>query len=265
MTRLDIELVKRGLAQSRERAKEYIAGGTVLVNGKQAKKPSDSVCENDDIQIIGDTLKYVGRGGLKLEKALTDFAIDISGCVCLDIGASTGGFTDCMLQNGASKVYAVDVGHGQLAERLRSDYRVVNIEGVNVKDISAEMFAEQISFVSADLSFISVRYAADAAKEILENGGEAVFLIKPQFEAGKKHLTKGGIVKDKKVHAEVLESLCEYFCSLCFDIAGLVPSPIKGGDGNIEYLIHLVKHDSFTSCNFDFKGVCEQAFAALKG
>ena len=265
MTRLDLELVNRGLAQSRERAKEHISNGTVTVNGRPAKKPSVDVNDEDVIEVTGGALKYVGRGGLKLECALSRFSIDISELVCLDIGASTGGFTDCMLQNGAKMVYAVDVGHGQLAEKLKSDSRVLNVEGVNVKDISSDMFSEPISFISADLSFISVRYAAEAAKDILCNGGAAVLLIKPQFEAGKKNLSKSGIVKDRKVHTAVLESLCEYFCSLCFEIRGLIPSPIKGGDGNIEYLIYLVKQDSFTTCDIDFKGVCERAFATLKG
>ena len=265
MSRLDFELVKRGLAQSRERAKEHIQNGEVIVNGRCARKPSDEVSENDDICLVGETLKYVGRGGLKLEKALFEFKINLSGRTCLDIGASTGGFTDCMLQNNACKVYAVDVGHGQLAEKLVNDPRVINIEGVNVKDICSDMFSELIDFICADLSFISVKYAADAARDILQRDGEAVLLIKPQFEAGKEHLSKGGIVKDKSVHVDVLKSLCAYFCSIGFEISGLIPSPIKGGNGNIEYLIHLVKRDCFTAYNIDFKELCGWAFASLKG
>ena len=260
-SRLDAELVRRGLAASRERAKEYIQSGSVLVNGSPAKKPSETVSADDDIVIVGDTLKYVGRGGLKLEEALSSFGIDLSGKTCLDIGASTGGFTDCMLQHGARKVYAVDVGHGQLAEKLRSDARIVNIEGVNVKDLTPDMISEPIDFVSADLSFISVRYAADAAGVILQSGGEAVLLIKPQFEAGRKYLSKTGVVRDKKAHIIVLESLCGYFQSIGFGIRGIVPSPIKGGDGNIEYLVYLVKPNSFTPQKFDYSAIVQTAFS----
>ena len=259
--RLDAELVRRRLATSRERAKEYIQSGAVTVNGIPAKKPSDTVSEGDDIKLIGETLKYVGRGGLKLEGAVNAFAIDLSGKTCLDIGASTGGFTDCMLQHGAQKVFAVDVGHGQLAEKLRSDDRVVNIEGVNVKDLTHELITEPIDFISADLSFISVRYAADAAKLMLKSDGEAVLLIKPQFEAGRKNLSKNGIVRDSKVHADVLESLCGYFQSIGLAVKGVVPSPIKGGDGNIEYLAHLVKSGTFTSHKIDYKRIVQSAFS----
>lgn len=259
--RLDAELVRRGLATGRERAKEYIQSGSVAVNGVPAKKPSETVSECDDIKLVGETMKYVGRGGLKLEGALNAFSIDLHGKICLDIGASTGGFTDCMLQNGAQKVYAVDVGHGQLAEKLKSDSRVVNIEGVNVKDLTSDLISEAIDFVCADLSFISVRYAADAAKLMLSDGGESVLLIKPQFEAGRRNLSKTGIVRDKKVHADVLESLCGYFRSLGFTVNGVVVSPIKGGDGNIEYLVHLVKSKVFTSDNIDYKAIVSSAFS----
>lgn len=259
--RLDAELVRRGLATSRERAKEYIHSGSVTVNGTPAHKPSDTVSDSDDIKLIGETLKYVGRGGLKLEGAVKAFGIDLCGKTCLDIGASTGGFTDCMLQYGAVKVYAVDVGHDQLAEKLKSDARVVNIEGVNVKDLTPELISEPIDFISADLSFISVRYAADAAIRILKPSGEAVLLIKPQFEAGRKNLSKTGIVRDKKVHVEVLESLCGYFQSIGFSVKDVIPSPIKGGDGNIEYLAHLVKSDAFTSHSPDYKSIVQIAFS----
>lgn len=252
MSRLDAELVRRGLAQSRERAKEYIASEKVTVNGTIAKKPSESVSESDKIELSGETLKYVGRGGLKLEKAMLHFNIDVAEKICLDIGASTGGFTDCLLQFGAKTVYAVDVGHGQLAEKLRNDPRVINIEGKNVRDIKASDFACSVDFVCADLSFISVKYAADAAARVLDIGGRAVLLIKPQFEAGKKFISKGGIVRDSKVRAKVLEETCRYITSLNFEILGLVPSPIKGGDGNTEYLIYIVKRDRFTPYDADF-------------
>ena len=262
MVRLDSELVRRGLAKSRERAKEHILRSEVSVNGRIASKPSENVSEADEIAVLGESLRYVGRGGLKMEGAIESFGLDLNGLTCLDIGASTGGFTDCMLQHGAKKVFAADVGHGQLAEKLCRDSRVVSLEGVNVKDITPEMLGEKIDFVSADLSFISVRYALDSAGRILGPGGQAVLLIKPQFEAGKKNISKGGIVKDRAVHLEVLSSLCGCFCSSCFEIKGLIPSPIKGGDGNIEYLVYLIKRSSPTAVNIDCRSVVEAAFGA---
>ena len=265
MNRLDAELVKRGLAASRERAKEYIRRGEVSVNGRTAKKPSDPVSDADEITVTGETLRYVGRGGLKLECALSEFGINLSGLICLDIGASTGGFTDCMLQNGAERVYAADVGHGQLHEKLLSDSRVISLEGVNVKGISEEMFPEKIDFISADLSFISVRFAADAAKRVLGDGKGAVLLIKPQFEAGRSALSKSGVVRDKKAHVAVLKDLCGYFVANGFGIKGLIPSPIKGGDGNAEYLVYLVKQNYFTAFDADFSGICERALSEKEG
>ena len=262
--RLDSELVRRGLAQSRERAKEYILAGMVTVNGRAAQKPSDTVSEGDEISVTGQTLKYVGRGGLKLEHALKVFGINLSGLTCLDIGASTGGFTDCMLQSGAAFVFCTDVGHGQLAEKLKNDPRVENIEGINVKDIVAETFSRKIDFVSADLSFISCRYAAEAADRVLSDGGEAVLLIKPQFEAGRKNISKGGIVKDMSVHIKILEELTALFSASGFEIKGLAPSPIRGGDGNIEYLVHLVKQKDFTPLRLDISAVCGEAFTKMR-
>ncbi len=262
--RLDYELVARGIATARERAKEYIKSGKVYVNGSLAKKPSDLVCETDDINIIGETLRYVGRGGLKLEGAIHNFSLKLNGLICADLGASTGGFTDCMLQNGASKVYAIDVGHGQLAQKLIDDNRVINIEGMNVKDLDADFLGEKVDFIAGDLSFISCTHSADTAKRILKDDGEAVLLIKPQFEVGKSGLSKNGIVRDKKEHIKCLESLTLYFTSIGFKIVNLCFSPIKGGDGNIEYLVHLVKLDSFTSKSFDYKRIVEDAFASHK-
>lgn len=264
-TRLDAELVMRGLASSRERAKEYIQSGMITVNGSAVAKPSFLVDEASQIALSGETLRYVGRGGLKLEGAIKQFGLKLSDKICLDIGASTGGFTDCMLQNGAKKVYAADVGHGQLAAKLLNDSRVVNLEGVNVKDLTPDLFSEQIDFISADLSFITVKFAIDAASMILSFGGEAVYLIKPQFEAGRSSIAKGGIVKDKKVHIKVLESVCQHLCSRNFAVTGLVPSPIKGGDGNIEYLAYCVKQHDFTPSMIDCKVVCELAFRSFKG
>ena len=264
MSRLDSELVGRGLVGSRERAKEYIISGQVFVNSTAAKKPSMEVASSDEIEIRGETLKYVGRGGLKLESAIKAFNIEISGLVCLDIGASTGGFTDCMLQNGAKKVLAVDVGHGQLAEKLSNDCRVVSMEGVNVKDLTADMLTEPIDFAASDLSFISARFAAYTLKDILPDGKSAVLLIKPQFEAGRQYLSRSGIVKDKKAHISVLKELCAEFESLGFNVLGLMPSPISGVDGNIEYLIHLVKYNDFTHRDFDFSAIVDAAFKQVK-
>lgn len=262
MSRLDRAAVDRGIAKSRERAKEYIAEGRVFVNGKAVTKPSAEVSDSDEITLSGEEMRYVGRGGLKLEKALSEFKIDVSGLTCLDIGASTGGFTDCLLQNGAKKVYAADVGHGQLAEKLRADDRVVCSEGVNVKDFTAETFPEPIDFICADLSFISARFAADAAALLLREGCSAVILIKPQFDAGRKNIGKNGVVKDPKAHAEVIESLVGYFNSIGLTVCGLAVSPIKGGDGNTEYLAHLKKQENIAEFAIDFKKFC---LSALKG
>ncbi len=260
-SRLDAEIVKRGLAPSRERAKEYIQKGCVTVNGKAITKPAFAVLESDDILVIGETLKYVGRGGLKMEAAVNAFCLDLADKICVDLGASTGGFTDCMLQNGAKKVYAIDVGHGQLAQKLVSDKRVINLEGVNVKDVSDDTVSDKVDLVSADLSFISCKYAIDAANRLLEENGIAIILIKPQFEAGKSNIAKGGIVKDKKAHISVLSEVCAYMNLSGFKLISLIPSPIKGGDGNVEYLAHLVKQSDFTPNIFDYKAIVDKAFS----
>lgn len=261
MPRLDAELVARGIAASREKGKGYIKDGKILVNGKVETKPSAEVAESDIIVYTGEAEKYVGRGGLKLEKAISYFNIDLSGLVCLDLGASTGGFTDCMLQNGALKVFAVDVGHGQLADKLVNDSRVVNIEGVNVKDFTLDLIGMHPDFVCADLSFISVKYAAQAAFQALDCGGKAVFLIKPQFEAGKSALSKGGIVKDKKIHVGILSSVTDAFCQIGFSVCGLTYSPIRGGDGNVEYLAYAVKENTITKKSFDYNAIVSDGFA----
>lgn len=263
--RLDAYLTEKGLVKSRERAKELIKAGQVLVNGKAVSKPAYETGESPEIKIIGEQLKYVGRGGLKLEKALSEFAVYLNGRVCIDIGASTGGFTDCMLQNGAAYVYAVDVGHGQLDGKLLTDGRVLNMEGANIKNLSAEDFPKRPDFISADVSFVSLKQILPKIKELLSENGEAAVLIKPQFEAGRANIGKNGIVKDRKVHERVLEDIV----SFCFDV-GLVPekithSPISGGDGNIEYLAYLkaggvqtVPHD------FDYKKIVLSAFNERK-
>lgn len=263
--RLDVYLTEKGLVKSRECAKELIKAGQVLVDGKAVTKPACETGESPEIKIIGEQLRYVGRGGLKLEKAVSEFGIDLNGRVCIDIGASTGGFTDCMLQNGAAYVYAVDVGHGQLDEKLAADGRVLNMEGTNIKNLSAEEFPKRPDFISADVSFVSLKQILPKIRELLPENGEAAVLIKPQFEAGRANIGKNGIVKDRKVHERVLEDII----SFCFS-AGLVPekvihSPISGGDGNIEYLAYLkasgvqaVQHD------FDFKKIVSSAFDAIK-
>lgn len=259
--RLDAAVVELGLAPSRERAKEYIKKGYITVNGKAANKPSATVYDSDEIKLVGETLKYVGRGGLKMEAAVNAFGLDLTDKICVDLGASTGGFTDCMLQNGAKKVYAIDVGHGQLAIKLIDDDRVVNLEGINVKDVTKETVNDSVDIVTADLSFISCKYAINAAYRLIGENGEAVILIKPQFEAGKQNIAKGGIVKDKKAHFSVLNDVCEYIQTNGFRLEGLVPSSIKGGDGNIEYLAYIVKQNNFTSKMFDFKKIVDEAFS----
>jgi len=263
MQRLDIELISRGIAKSREKAKEYIKSGKIRLNDKPAAKPSIDVNETDVIEYLGESEKYVGRGGFKLEKALSCFDIDISDCICVDIGASTGGFTDCMLQNGAKKVYAVDVGHGQLAEKLARDGRVVNIEGVNVKALTDKIIDEAPDFVCADLSFISCRYAAEAAHRLLKSGGKAVILIKPQFEAGREKVGKKGVVRDPAVHLEVLENFLRHAKENGFTVLGITYSPIRGPEGNIEYLGYLKKGGE-ADCIPDLRALVDASHSALK-
>lgn len=258
--RLDAYLTEKGLAKSRERAKELIKAGQVLVDGMAVCKPAYNVSEDSEVKIVGGQLKYVGRGGLKLEKAITEFGIYLNGRVCIDIGASTGGFTDCMLQNGAAYVYAVDVGHGQLDESLAADGKVLNMEGTNIKNLSAADFPKRPDFISADVSFVSLKQILPKIKELLPEKGEAAVLIKPQFEAGRANIGKNGIVKDRKVHERVLEDIV----SFCFDL-GLVPekvthSPISGGDGNIEYLAYLKAGTRTVPHDFDYKKIVLSAF-----
>lgn len=265
MTRLDTELARRGITFSRERAKREILFGNIRVNGMVVKKPAFEVLPEDKIECISSGPAYVSRGGLKLEKALEAFNIRLSGLNCLDIGASVGGFTDCMLQCGAKKVYAVDVGHGQLAQKLLDDPRVHSFEGVNVKNLTPEFFkdGDSIDFAASDISFISVKYAALALRDILPEDKSAVLLIKPQFEAGPQNISKNGIVRSPKAHIYVLNTLIPFFEVLGFTTAGLIPSPIKGGDGNTEYLIHIIKHKSFTSYldDFDLKKFVQTALS----
>ena len=258
VARLDAELVTRKIAGSRERAKGLIKSGAVLVNGKTISKPSVDINETDEIISLAEEFKYVGRGGLKLEKAIDEFGIDLKNKICIDIGASTGGFTDCMLQNGAARVYAVDVGHDQLAEKLRNDARVCNAEGTDIRNITVDFTGGQVDFISIDVSFISLKLILPKASELLKECGEASVLIKPQFEAGKKGIGKNGIVKDRKVHENVLKDITEFAVSLGFMPNALICSPIKGGSGNTEYLIHLKKGNSEMVC-FNFRDIVDNA------
>lgn len=242
--RLDVLLVNRGLAPSREKAKAMIMAGDVFVENQREDKAGSTFPINVNIEVHGEQLKYVSRGGLKLEKAMAEFPITLEGKVCMDIGASTGGFTDCMLQNGAAKVFAVDVGYGQFAWKLRQDERVVCMEKTNIRYVTPEDIGEHLDFASVDVSFISLSKVLPAAKELLKDGGEMVCLIKPQFEAGKEKVGKKGVVREKSVHIEVIQNVIAYATSNGFQVLGLSFSPVKGPEGNIEYLIHLKKADA---------------------
>lgn len=239
--RLDVLLVQRGLAASREKAKAVIMAGDVLVNGQREDKAGTMFDGKAEITVKGSQMKYVSRGGLKLEKAMSHFDVTPSGKVCMDIGASTGGFTDCMLQNGAVKVYAVDVGHGQLAWSLRNDERVVCMEKTNIRYVTPEDIEETVAFASIDVSFISLTKVLLPVRGLLTESGEIVCLIKPQFEAGREKVGKKGVVRDPAVHREVIEKVATYAMSVGFDVLALEFSPIKGPEGNIEYLMHLKK------------------------
>ncbi|MBQ7021807.1 MAG: TlyA family RNA methyltransferase [Phascolarctobacterium sp.] len=241
--RLDALLMNRGLFESRARAQAAVMAGQVLVNEQKIDKPGTQVAPDVTIRLLGDKLRYVSRGGLKLEKALQIFPISVEGKVVADIGASTGGFTDCALQNGAAKVFAVDVGYGQLAWKLRSDERVVNMERTNVRYLEADSLGELVDAVTIDVAFISLDKVLPAIYKILKPEGFVVALIKPQFEAGKENVGKKGVVRDAKVHEDVIKNVISFAKGEGFGIAGLDFSPIKGPEGNIEYLLHLTKGD----------------------
>jgi len=241
MKRLDIYLYENGFAQSRNVAKRLILEGAVSVDGKICKKPSFETAPDNDVKIVGQMPKFVGRGGYKLEKAISAFDLDLKGCVCADIGASTGGFTDCMLQNGAVKVYCIDVGYGQLAWKLRSDERVVNLERTNIRYVTDEQIPDKPSFASVDVSFISLRLVLPNVFELLAENGECVCLIKPQFEAGREKVGKKGVVREKATHIEVVENIVSFARETGFSVKGLDFSPIKGPEGNIEYLMYISK------------------------
>ena len=239
--RLDILLVNRNLAPSREKAKAIIMAGIVYVNGQKEDKPGAAFDMTADIQVRGSTLPYVSRGGLKLEKAVDCFGVELEGKICMDVGASTGGFTDCMLQNGAKKVYAVDVGHGQLDWKLRNDKRVVCMERTNIRYVTRDDVEDRMDFASIDVSFISLTKVLGPVKELLTESGRIVALIKPQFEAGREKVGKKGVVREKSTHLEVIQKVMDYGMELGFEILNLEYSPVKGPEGNIEYLIYLQK------------------------
>ena len=239
--RLDVLLVQLGLANSKELAKAYIMAGNVYVDGQKEDKAGTKVAVNADIEVKGSQMKYVSRGGYKLEKAINEFGVELEGKICLDIGASTGGFTDCMLQNGAKKVYAIDVGYGQFAWKLRNDERVVCLEKTNVRYVTHEQVPDEGDFASIDVSFISLTKVLPAVLGVLGPNGQLVCLIKPQFEAGREKVGKKGVVRDINVHKEVIEMIVNYVCAQNLGILALDFSPIKGPEGNIEYLIYLDK------------------------
>ena len=260
--RLDVLLVKRGLAESREKAKAVIMSGIVYVDGQKEDKAGQTFADTANIEVRGSTLKYVSRGGLKLEKAMECFDVSVKDKVCMDIGASSGGFTDCMLQNGAKKVYAVDVGHGQLSWKLRNDTRVVVMEKTNIRYVKPEDIGESIDFASIDVSFISLSKVLPAAYNLLGERGEIVALIKPQFEAGREKVGKKGVVREKSTHIEVIQNCFAYAKENGFFVRELEFSPVKGPEGNIEYLYHLVKSGDVDS-DIDIEAVVNTAHEKL--
>ena len=242
--RLDVALFERGMAESREKAKALIMAGQVYVNNIKSTKAGVNIKESDCIEVRGEKMPYVSRGGYKLEKAVKEFGLTLNNAVCMDIGASTGGFTDCMLINGASKVYSIDVGYGQLAWKLRTDPRVVNMERTNFRYVTHEEIPEDIDFASVDVSFISLKLIIPVMHTLLKNGGQAVCLIKPQFEAGKDKVGKKGVVRELQTHIDVIDSIYSFVLENGFSVLNLDFSPIKGPQGNIEYLIYIEKSDA---------------------
>ena len=265
-TRLDTAVFEAGYADSREKAKALIMAGLVYVNNQKSDKPGTAVKPDDVIEFRGNAPKYVSRGGLKLEKAVDNFGFSLSGFVCADIGASTGGFTDCMLQNGAVKVYAIDVGYGQLAWKLRTDERVINLERTNFRYVTREQIPDSLDFCSVDVSFISLSLIIPVMKTLMKPGGQAVCLIKPQFEAGKEKVGKKGVVRDPSVHLEVIEKIIGIALQNGFNVLHLDYSPIKGPEGNIEYLIHIANTgDAHIDESIIPEKTVENAHSSLKG
>ncbi len=259
--RLDQFLADNNLCESREKAKAAIMAGQVYVNGQKASKAGDTVKPEDKIEVRGG-MEFVSRGGYKLKKAMQVFPITLEGKICMDIGASTGGFTDCMLKNGAVKVYCVDVGYGQLAWKLRSDERVVNLERTNVRYVTREQIPDAADFASIDVSFISLKLVLPNVFELLGEEGECVCLIKPQFEAGKEKVGKKGVVREKSTHVEVVSQTVEFAKTVGFHVLGLDYSPIKGPEGNIEYLMYITKKD-VPDCECDPEAVVMSSHAEL--
>ena len=265
--RLDVLLVKRNLAESREKAKAIIMSGNVFVEGQREDKAGSTFPEEATIEIKGHTLPYVSRGGLKLEKAMQVFDVSMKDKVCTDVGSSTGGFTDCMLQNGAKKVFAIDVGRGQLAWKLRQDERVVCMEKTNIRYVTPEDLGEPVDFSSIDVSFISLTKVLLPIRNYLVEDGEIAALIKPQFEAGREKVGKKGVVREPATHVEVIEHVTQYAASIGFTVKNLTYSPIKGPEGNIEYLVHLKKIPDGTAADIPSKeeitSVVAEAFQSL--
>lgn len=242
--RLDSVVFELGHTDSREKAKALIMAGQVYINGQKELKAGATVKPTDAIEVRGSKMPYVSRGGFKLAKAMDSFGLELENKICMDIGASTGGFTDCMLQNGAVKVYSIDVGYGQLAWKLRSDERVINMERTNFRNVTAAEIPDEIDFASVDVSFISLKIILPVMRERLRTGGQAVCLIKPQFEAGREKVGKKGVVRDLNTHREVLETITSFAYDNGFTLLGLDFSPIKGPEGNIEYLMYIEKSDN---------------------
>ena len=264
--RLDVLLVKRNLAESREKAKAIIMSGNVFVEGQREDKAGSTFPEEVSIEVRGHTLPYVSRGGLKLEKAIANFDVSVKDKVCTDVGSSTGGFTDCMLQNGAKKVFAIDVGRGQLDWKLRNDPRVICMEKTNIRYVTPEEIPDRIQFVSIDVSFISLTKVLGPVKALMEPDGEVVCLIKPQFEAGREKVGKKGVVREKSVHLEVIEMVASFAGSIGFEALHLEFSPIKGPEGNIEYLLHLrncTDGSTFTNDAIGASGIVDKAHETL--
>jgi 23S rRNA (cytidine1920-2'-O)/16S rRNA (cytidine1409-2'-O)-methyltransferase len=261
--RLDILLVEKGLADSREKAKAIIMSGIVYVDNIKEDKAGSTFEESKTIEVRGNTLRYVSRGGLKLEKAMKEFGVTLEGKQCMDVGASTGGFTDCMLQNGATKVFSVDVGHGQLDWKLRNDPRVVCMEKTNIRYVTPEDIDCQLDFASIDVSFISLTKVLLPVYNLLKTDGQVVCLIKPQFEAGREKVGKKGVVRDKAVHKEVIEMVIAYAKSISFYPLQLDYSPVKGPEGNIEYLLYLSKTEPAAQGTIDPAHVVEESHRAL--
>lgn len=252
--RLDQLVFDLGLTESRERAKTTIMSGVVFVNGQRADKPGMSVSPDAEVEIHGETLPFVSRGGYKLDKALRVFPVDPAGKTCIDCGASTGGFTDVLLQHGAAKVYAVDVGYGQLAWKLRNDERVINLERTNLRYVTSEEIPEYLDLAVMDVSFISVKLVLPAVKALLKDGADIICLIKPQFEAGREEVGKKGVVRDVRVHEEVVRSVIEFAPTIGLSVVGLDFSPIKGPEGNIEYICHM-KNAALPNAEIDVAAV----------